>query len=109
VTTTSALSKYLTASTGSIDLSVPKPTISSIKPNSISSTSSSAKLTIKGNNFTKDTSVTVCSTGSSVSFKSTSQLVATVDATQLSAGKCDVKVTNLDGKNSTKKKAVTVK
>ncbi|MBI4090345.1 MAG: Ig-like domain-containing protein [Candidatus Kerfeldbacteria bacterium] len=108
-TATTTLSRFIKASKGSIDLSVPKPKISSIKPTSVSSSSSSAKLVVKGDNFTRDSKVLVCSGGTTVKFNSTKQLTVTVDGTSLSVGKCDLTVENSDGKRTTKKNGITVK
>lgn len=107
-TTAAALSSFLKASKGSIDLSVPKPTVASVK-GTVSTSSSSSKLTVKGKNLTPDTTVVLCTLGGTVKFKSTKELQVTFDGTALSAGKCNLTVTNSDGKTSTKKNAVTVK
>ncbi|MBI4092402.1 MAG: carboxypeptidase regulatory-like domain-containing protein [Candidatus Kerfeldbacteria bacterium] len=107
-TTKSSLASYLKAKSGTISFSVPAPVIKSLSPTSVSSSNSSAKLTLKGKNFEPNTSVQVCDTGALVTFKSTTQLNLVLDATGLTAGKCNLIVTNSNGDGALKSKYVTV-
>lgn len=105
---TSSMKTYLKAASGSVTVSVGKPKVTKVAPKTISTSSTAAKLTITGQNFTTDTTVLVCGVGASVSFKSTKQLVATVNGTQLDPGKCGLTVSNGDGQRTTTAKNITV-
>lgn len=105
---TSPYTQYLNGSSGTIQLAMPSPTIKTLS-GTVKSTSTKATFTIKGTNFTQDSSVLVGTIGASkVTYKSSTQLKVTIDATQLGKGKFAVKVTNPGGKVS-KTKSLTVK
>lgn len=105
---TSQYAQYLSGTNGTITLNMPSPTIKSVS-GTVKSTSIKATFTIKGTNFTQDSSVLVGTVGASkVTYKSSTQLNVTIDATKLGKGKFAVKVTNPGGKVS-KTKSLTVK
>lgn len=105
----SPYAKYLKGSGGAIALSVPSPKVKSIK-GTVKSTATSAKLTVKGENFTPDSGILIGTIGASkLTYKSPTELSVTFDATKLGAGKFAVKVTNPGGKSSGTKVKVTVK
>ncbi len=107
-TSTYAMSSYLKASTSGITLKVGSPSVKSVSPKTIATSSTAAKLTVKGKNFTPDTKVLICDVGTTTKFKSATQLNVTVDGTQLTAGKCSLTVTNLDGSSASTAKNITV-
>lgn len=105
----SAYTAYLAGTGGTISLNIPKPKVSSLSAKSFASTKTKAKLTIKGEKLTPDTSVLVGSVGAKVTFKSVNQIVVTFDATKLGKGSYTVKLSNPGGQNVNAKTKVTVK
>lgn len=61
----------------------PTPTVTSISPTSVTAGSGDTKVTVNGTNFESSTTVTVGGTADVSTFVSSSQLVATVPASQL--------------------------
>lgn len=107
VVASSPYSAYLRNSNGSIALNVTKPTVKTIK-GSVKATATAAKVTITGTGFTPDTAVLIGDIGAKVTFKSTTQMTVSFDATKLSAGKYVLKLTNPGGQSTTTKQKVVV-
>jgi hypothetical protein len=91
----------------SVSLLVLKPA-GKITAGKLSTTSATAKLTVKGTNFVKGAVATISGTTTSVKFVNSGQIIVTVDGTALTKGKTyTLKIVNPDGGNgSIKVKAI---
>jgi len=107
-TTTSPYSTFLSNNNGAISLNVPVPTVTKVS-GSVSTTSSSAKLTLTGTNLTPDMTIKVGAVSATVSWKSAASVVITVDGTKLTKGTAKINLTNPGQKAVNAKVSVTIK
>jgi len=107
-TTTTPYSIFLKNSGGSIVLSIPKVKVSSLSAGKADA-KKYVKIKVKGQNFTPDTFALVGSVGTSVKFKSVSELELTLDSSRLTAGKYKISVINPGGQSLLTKQTVTIK
>ncbi len=104
----SPYAKYLKGTGGTISLSVPTPKITSFK-GTVKATATSAKFTVKGQNFTPDSGILIGLYGATkLTYKSSTELSVVIDATKFGTGKFTVRVTNPGGKSSNGK-TLTIK
>ncbi|MEK7637116.1 MAG: hypothetical protein AAB402_01835, partial [Patescibacteria group bacterium] len=105
----SVYTAYLSGKGSAISLNIPKPTVASLSAKSFKATATKAKLTVKGDKLTPDTTVMVGGVGGKATFKSVNRIDVTFDATKLGKGTYIVKLTNPGGLVVSAKTKVTVK